>query len=133
MHAVIPELKNKYIIQFKQSFVFPLSAENGRVDNDHHRPTDSFMQSVVRTGNITSGLLYAAHTYFHCIMVVDRNTWDMRPLSTPCTRTVLEKQGGNELTQYQFLYPRGRLAINFRDQFLYPSYNCLECTCSQTA
>ena len=67
----------------------------------------SFMQSLVRKEGNTkqAALLYIAHQYDHCIMVYDRLSHELLPLSTPCERASSFHHAESLLGGYKFSFP----------------------------
>ena len=80
--------------------------DGGVILEDERFNVNSFMQSRVERDNVTTGLIFVAHTYYHCIVTVDRSTLEMTFLGKPCSLT--KGSVGYELDQYQFTHPRGK-------------------------
>ena len=84
----------------------PVLGDGGVILEDERFNVNSFMQSRVERDNVTTGLIFVAHTYYHCIVTVDRSTLEMTFLGKPCSLT--KGSVGYELDQYQFSHPRGK-------------------------
>ena len=73
----------------------------------------SFMQSLVRKEGNTkqAALLYIAHRYDHCIMVYDRLSHELSPLSTPCQRASSSHHAKSFLGGNKFSFPFSKCTI----------------------
>ena len=72
----------------------------------------SFIQSKAYNykENRNAAVLYVAHTYDHCIRVINRVSLTMESLTTPCNKSLYLNSfsRGLSFSDYQFLYPKGK-------------------------